>query len=41
MKPLTYFTVWLVPGVALYAIAFGFVKSVYYNVGFWLPDYLD
>jgi OPA family glycerol-3-phosphate transporter-like MFS transporter 3/OPA family glycerol-3-phosphate transporter-like MFS transporter 1/2 len=26
--------------VALYALAFGFVKAVYYILGFWLPDYL-
>jgi OPA family glycerol-3-phosphate transporter-like MFS transporter 3/OPA family glycerol-3-phosphate transporter-like MFS transporter 1/2 len=33
--------VWLVPGVALYALAFGCVKAVYYILGFWLPNYLD
>lgn len=37
---MTFITVWLVPGVALYAIAFGFVKAVFFCLGFWLPSYL-
>ncbi|CAK91208.1 unnamed protein product (macronuclear) [Paramecium tetraurelia] len=38
---LNYFNAWFVPNVALYALAFGCVKAVYYILGFWLPNYLD
>ncbi|CAD8160370.1 unnamed protein product [Paramecium pentaurelia] len=38
---LSYFDAWFVPNVAMYAFAFGCIKSVYYILGFWLPEYLN
>ena len=36
-----YLNAWLIPGVTIYALTFGCVKGVFYNLGFWLPNYLD
>ena len=38
---ITYFTAWLVPGVALYAVTYMCVKSSNYGLLFWLPLFLD
>jgi OPA family glycerol-3-phosphate transporter-like MFS transporter 3/OPA family glycerol-3-phosphate transporter-like MFS transporter 1/2 len=36
-----YLKAWLYPNVAIYALAFGCVKGVFYIFTFWLPNYLN
>ena len=38
---MTIFSAYFVPGVAIYALAFGCIKGVFYILTFWLPTYLD
>ena len=35
-----FFKAWMVPGVAIYACAFAFVKLVFYGMLMWLPYYV-
>lgn len=41
VKKLKIWKAWLLPGVAIYALAFGCIKAISMIVGLWLPAYLD
>lgn len=41
VKKLKIWKAWLLPGVTIYALAFGCIKAVSFAFGLWLPAYLD
>ena len=41
VKKLKIWKAWFLPGVAIYAFAFGCIKAISMIMGLWLPAYLD